>query len=61
MSRKRRKPSASAVINASMAQAAEQAEQFLQFLDYINEQNELNKDKVTTSADPAPARVVVAK
>ena len=59
MSRKRRKPSASAVINASMAQAAEQAEQFLQFLEYIEEQNELNKH--TTSAAPAPAGAVVAK
>jgi len=44
-----------------MAQAAEQAEQFLRFLEYIEEQNELNKDKVTTSAAPAPAGAVVAK
>jgi len=58
MSRKRRKPSASAVINASMAQASEQAEEFLRFLEYIEEQDELNK---RTCAAPSPAGAVVAK
>jgi len=62
MSRRKRKPNVSAVINASLQIAAEQAEEFLRFLEHFDELDKLSKRKQRpNNASPAPAGVVVSK
>ena len=54
--KRRRKPSASATINASLQMAAESAEEFLRLLDEIAEREQALKQTCSASS-PAPAAV----